>query len=97
MFARAKLKSPDLTIALDAHAAPTLDHAEHRTVSLTIRFARKACRQALHECGHDRHGLAAGCRIYVTQLDAVPRIDVSLIFELVQCFVRALVGVAGDG
>ncbi len=97
MVAWAEVESPGFAAALDAHAARALDHAEHRAVGLAPGLACKAGGQALHEGGHGRHGGAARGRVHITQLDAVPGIDVGMVFQRMQGFARALVGVAEDG
>ena len=97
MVVRAELESPGLLVVPDGHCAMAFDDAEHRAIGLAPGLARKACRQALHEGGHGRHRRAAGGRVDIAQLDAVPGIDLGMRFQLVQGFARALVGVAEDG
>ena len=91
-----KLTAHTLDAALDVYAAVAFDHAEHRVIRLPVRLACKTRRQALNEGRQGEHWRATRQQVDVSQLDAIPGIQIGMAFKLVQRLKCAVVGVAED-
>ena len=81
-----------MAAALAVYAAVAFDHAEHRVIRLAVRLSCKTRRQALHEGRQGGHWRATRQRLDVSQLGAIPGIQIGMAFKLVQRLKRAVVG-----